>query len=63
MDLRQDVLHGLFTVFLVVDFAASSASADEIERLVAEIASQTGLDLRVEKYQPVARSAERVNLL
>lgn len=63
MDLRQDVLHGLFTVFLVVDFAGSDASADEVERLVAEIAGQTGLDLRVEKYQPVARSAERVNLL
>ena len=63
MDLRQDVLHGLFTVFLVVDLSGSAASADEIERLVTEIAGQTGLDLRVEKYQPVARSAERVNLL
>jgi phosphoserine phosphatase len=63
MDLRQDVLHGLFTVFLVVDFAGSDASAEEIERLVGEIAGQTGLDLRVENYQPVARSAERVNLL
>lgn len=63
MDLRQDVLHGLFTVFLVVDFAGSETSAEEIERLVAEISGQTGLDLRVEKYQPVARSAERVNLL
>jgi len=63
MDLRQDVLHGLFTVFLVVDFAGSDVSAEEIERLVAEISGQTGLDLRVEKYQPVARSAERVNLL
>ncbi len=63
MDLRQDVLHGLFTVFLVVDFAGASASAEEIEGLVAEIAGQTGLDLRVEKYQPVARSGERENLL
>jgi ACT domain-containing protein len=63
MDLRQDVLHGLFTVFLVVDFGGSDASADEIEHLAGAIAGQTGLDLRVEKYQPVARSAERVNLL
>ena len=63
MDLRQDVLHGLFTVFLVVDFAESETSAEEIERLVGEISGQTGLDLRVENYQPVARSAERVNLL
>jgi phosphoserine phosphatase len=63
MDLRQDVLHGLFTVFLVVDFAASAASVEEIEGLVAGIAERTGLDLRVEKYQPVARSAERENLL
>lgn len=63
MDLRQDVLHGLFTVFLVVDFAGSAASVAQIEGLVAEISGQTGLDLRVERYQPVARSAERVNLL
>lgn len=63
MDLRQDVLHGLFTVFLAVDFAASSASLEEIEGLVAGIAEQTGLDLRVDKYQPVARSAARTNLL
>jgi phosphoserine phosphatase len=63
MDLRQDVLHGLFTVFLVVDFADSAASLEQVEGLVAEIAGDTGLDLRVEKYQPVARSAERANLL
>jgi phosphoserine phosphatase len=63
MDLRQDVLHGLFTVFLVVDFAASPASSEEIEDLVKGISGQTGLDLRVEKYQPVARSAEPANLL
>jgi phosphoserine phosphatase len=63
MDLRQDVLHGLFTVFLVVDFAASSASADAIQSLVRGIGERTGLDLRLEKYQPVARSAEKVNLL
>lgn len=63
MDLRQDVLHGLFTVFLVVDFAASPASSEEIEDLVKRISGETGLDLRVEKYQPVPRSAERTNLL
>jgi phosphoserine phosphatase len=63
MDLRQDVLHGLFTVFLVVDFADAAASVEEIEGLTAEIAEQTDLDLRIEKYQPVARSAERENLL
>jgi phosphoserine phosphatase len=63
MDLRQDVLHGLFTLFLVVDFAGSAASEEEIGGLVAQIAEQTGLELRVEKYQPVARSAEREDLL
>lgn len=63
IDLRQDVLHGLFTVFLVVDFAASPASADAIDELVRGIGERTGLDLRLDKYQPVARSAEKVNLL
>lgn len=63
IDLRQDVLHGLFTVFLVVDFDHSVAKVDEIERLVGDIAERTGLDLRLEKYHPVARSAEKENLL
>jgi len=63
IDLRQDVLHGLFTIFLVVDFGDSKASVGEIEGLVAEIAERTGLDLRLDKYQAVARSAEKVNLL
>lgn len=63
VDLRQDVLHGLFTVFLVVDFAASEASQAEIEQLVATITAETGLDLRLDRYQPIARSAERTTLL
>lgn len=63
IDLRQDVLHGLFTVFLVVDFSATEATHPEIEQLVARIAAQTGLDLRLDRYQPVPRSAERTNLL
>ncbi|MEA3276271.1 MAG: ACT domain-containing protein [Pseudomonadota bacterium] len=63
IDLRQDVLHGLFTVFLVVDFEDSEASVAEIETLIGDIGERTGLDLRLDKYQPVARSAEKVNLL
>jgi phosphoserine phosphatase len=63
IDLRQDVLHGLFTIFLVVDFAASSVSAEAVQALVRDIGERTGLDLRLDQYQPVARSAEKVNLL
>ena len=63
IDLRQDVLHGLFTVFLVVDFDRSDAKMGKIERLIADIAERTGLDLRLDKYQPMARSAEKENLL
>jgi phosphoserine phosphatase len=63
IDLRQDVLHGLFTLFLVVDFSDSDTSVGELEHLVAEISERTGLDLRFDKYQPVARSAEKTNLL
>jgi phosphoserine phosphatase len=63
IDLRQDVLHGLFTVFLVADFARAEASVAEIADLTAEIGERTGLDLRLDRYQPVARSAEKQNLL
>jgi phosphoserine phosphatase len=63
IDLRQDVLHGLFTIFLVVDLAEATQSLEAVEQLVAEIAEETGLDLALDKYTPVPRSAEKKNLL
>lgn len=63
IDLRQDVLHGLFTLFLVLDFSDSPAGEAEIADMVARIGEQTGLDLRLDRFQPVARGPERTNLL
>jgi phosphoserine phosphatase len=63
IDLRQDVLHGLFTVFLVVDLSTASVSVEEVQALVSGISEETGLDLRMDRYQPVARSAEKRNML
>ena len=63
IDLRQDVLHGLFTVFMVVDLATASVSVEEVQTLVSTISDETGLDLSMERYQPVARSAEKRNML
>ena len=34
IDLRQDVLHGLFTVFMVVDLAGARATVEEVQALV-----------------------------
>ena len=63
IDLRQDVLHGLFTVFMVVDLSAASVSVEEVQALVSTISDETGLDLTMDRYQPVARSAEKRNML
>jgi len=63
IDLRQDVLHGLFTVFLVVDLTASAIAVDSVQALVDEISEDTSLDLRVDKYTPIPRSAEKQNML
>ena len=63
IDLRQDVLHGLFTVFMVVDLAAASVAVEEVQALVSSISEETGLDLSMDRYQPVARSAEKRNML
>ncbi len=63
LDLRQDVIHGLFTVFLVVDLAQCELPIDRFKALVAEIAEDTGLDLAIDKYTPVPRSSDRKNLL
>jgi phosphoserine phosphatase len=63
IDLRQDVLHGLFTVFMVVDLSAASVSVEEVQALVSNISDETGLDLTMDRYQPVARSAQKRNML
>ena len=63
VDMRQDVLHGLFTIYLVVDLKKASVTIDEFSRLLEKISDNTGLSLSMEKYTPVPRSAERANML
>ncbi|MBN2297870.1 MAG: ACT domain-containing protein, partial [Deltaproteobacteria bacterium] len=63
VDMRQDVLHGLFTIYLVVDLKKASLSVDEFSRLLEKISDNTGLSLSMEKYNPIPRSAERTNML
>jgi phosphoserine phosphatase len=63
VDLRQDVLHGLFTIFMVVDLAESGARIEQFKTVIKEIAEDTGLQLTVDKYSPVPRSADKKNLL
>ena len=63
VDMRQDVLHGLFTIYLVVDLSKATVSVKEFRGLVDKIASDTGLKLSIEKYTPVPRGLERKNIL
>ena len=63
VDMRQDVLHGLFTIYLVVDLAKATVSVKEFRGLVDKIASDTGLKLSIEKYTPVPRGLEKKNIL
>ncbi len=63
IDLRQDVLHGLFTLFMVVDLADSSLPEGELPALVARLSAETGLDLAVDEYRPQPRAGVRRHLL
>ncbi len=63
VDLRQDVLHGLFTIFLVVDLTETSLDQLAVDELVSKIADRTGLRLDVQKYTPVPRNPNKRNLL
>ena len=63
VDLRQDVLHGLFTIYLVVDLSKATVSVKEFRGLVDKIASDTGLKLSIEKYTPTPRGLEKKNIL
>jgi phosphoserine phosphatase len=63
VDLRQDVLHGLFTIYLVVDLMACDLRIDKFKEIIKSIAEDTGLELSVEAYHPVARNPEKKNIL
>lgn len=63
VDMRQDVLHGLFTLFMLVDLADSTVSPEQFRALVARIGEETGLSLAVDTYLPVPRRADRRSLL
>ena len=63
VDLRQDVLHGLFTVYMVVDLAESSLDLETLQTVIGEIAEDTGLRITVDRFSPVPRSRDKKNLL
>ncbi len=63
VDLRQDVLHGLFTIYLVVDLTDCELRFESLKNMIKTIAEDTGLKLSVEPYHPVARNPEKKNIL
>ncbi len=63
VDLRQDVLHGLFMIFMVVDLSDTELHLDQLSRMVSTIGEDTNLEMSVDKYVPVARIPEKKNLL
>jgi phosphoserine phosphatase len=63
VDMRQDVLHGLFTIYLVVDLAKATVSVKEFRGLVDRISGDTGLKLSIDKYTPTPRGVEKKNML
>lgn len=63
VDLRQDVLHGLFTILLVVDLADTGMRMEDLSDIVAAIGEDTGLELSVEKYNPIPRDPEKKTVL
>ena len=63
VDLRQDVLHGLFTFHMVVDLTGSRLDVAEFEKLLAEIGEETGLSVSADPYSPAPRSPDKSELL
>ncbi|MFO7905426.1 MAG: ACT domain-containing protein [Planctomycetota bacterium] len=63
VDLRQDVLHGLFSVLLVVDLAGTEMELQVFSDMVRRIGEETGLELSVDKYNPTPRDPEKENVL
>jgi len=63
IDLHQDVLHGLFIIYAVVDLSGSPVRIDEFNAIIARLSEDTGITLSVSNYNPVPRNAEKKNML
>lgn len=63
VDLRQDVLHGLFTFHMVVDLTDSQLDLAAFEATLAEISDETGLQISADPYSPAPRSPDKNELL
>ena len=63
VDMRQDVLHGLFTIYLVVDLGKATVPVKEFRGIVDKISVETGVKLTIEKYTPTPRGVEKKNML
>jgi phosphoserine phosphatase/predicted amino acid-binding ACT domain protein len=61
--MRQDVMHGLFTIYLVVNFTDSLMEPQDLIRLVERISAETNLRLYLDKYFPVPRNPDMRNIL
>ena len=59
VDLRQDVLHGLFTIFLVVDLSENKVRIEDLTEMVQRINEDTGLELSVDNYNPKPRDPDK----
>ncbi|MFV1967890.1 MAG: ACT domain-containing protein [Pirellulaceae bacterium] len=63
VDLRQDVLHGLFTIYMVVDLADCDLDLAGFQSMIGQIGDETNLAITVDRYTPVPRSPQKKNLL
>ena len=63
VDLRKDVLHGLLSVYMVVDLAASSLTLASFRSIIDEISEDTGLSLTVREFATQPRNPDKKSLL
>ena len=63
LDLRQDVLHGLFTIYMVVELTESMLDRAGLEDLMGQVGAETGLSMSVDGFEAVARHPDKKSLL
>ncbi len=63
VDLKQDVLHGLFIIYMVVDLSDTPLRIEEFNTVIDRLSEDTGIALQVDTYNPVARNPEKKNML
>jgi len=59
VDIEQNVIHGLFVMFIVADISKSKISLRELEKRLKDVGKSLGVEVHVSKFEKPKSKGEK----